>query len=104
MTKFKLFSLKNKMLGANFMANLIGVFFAQIMSHKIVTFLHLPDEIAAAMNRINVIFSPSAFIFVTLATLIYERPIRRFLNFKYQKTEMSLGRRWSQKTGQCVKL
>jgi sigma-B regulation protein RsbU (phosphoserine phosphatase) len=93
MTKFKLFSLKNKMLGANFMANLIGVFFAQVMSHKIVAFLHLPDEIAATMNRINVIFSPSAFIFVTVATLIYERPIRRFLNFKYQKTEMSPGLR-----------
>ena len=88
MTKFKLFSLKNKMLGANFIANLIGVFFAQVMSHKIVAYLHLPDEIAATISRINVIFSPGAFIFVTVATLIYERPIRRFLNFKYQKTEM----------------
>ena len=79
------------MLGANFMANLIGVFFVELMSYKILTPLHLPDEIASFINLINAVFTPSAFIFVTVATLIYERPIRRFLNFKYQKTEMSPG-------------
>ncbi|NIN01544.1 HAMP domain-containing protein [Candidatus Saccharibacteria bacterium] len=87
MTNFRLFSLKNNMLGANFMANLIGVFFAQVMSYRI-TPSHLPDEIASILNRINAVFSPSAFILVVVVTLIYERPIRRYLNCKYRNTEM----------------
>jgi sigma-B regulation protein RsbU (phosphoserine phosphatase) len=46
MTKIKLFYLKNQMLFANFMANLIGVTFVQIMDYKIITLLHGPEEIA----------------------------------------------------------
>jgi hypothetical protein len=91
MTKFKLFRLKNEMLGANFMANLIGVFFVEVMSYKFVTPLHLPDEIASIIKFVNAVFIPSAFIFVFVVTLVYERPIRRFLNFKYRNTEVSHG-------------
>ena len=79
------------MLGANFMANLIGVFFVEVMSYKILTPLHLPDEIASFMDFINAVFTPSAFIFVTVVTLIYERPIRHFLNLKYRNTAVSHG-------------
>ena len=93
MTKFKLFRLKNEILGANFIANLIGYFFLEVMSYKFVTPLHLPDEIASIIKFVNAVFIPSAFIFVFVVTLVYERPIRRFLNFKYQKTEMSPGLR-----------
>jgi sigma-B regulation protein RsbU (phosphoserine phosphatase) len=76
------------MLGANFIANLIGVFFVELMSHKFVTTLRLPDEIASTVNFTNAVFTPSAFIFVFVVTLVYERPIRRFLNFKYRNTEV----------------
>ena len=89
MTKYKLFHLKNEMLVANFMANLIGVFFVEIMSYKILAALNLPNEISSIMDFITAVFTPSAFIFVTVVTLIYERPIRRYLNFKYQNTKIS---------------
>lgn len=87
MKKFKHFYSKNAMLIANGMANLIGVLLTQIF------FITgspgtLPDDIVSIIDRINAIFSPSAFICVTIVTLIYERPIRRFLNCKYQKIEV----------------
>ena len=87
MKKFKHFYSKNAMLIANGMANLIGVLLTQIffMTGSPGT---LPDDIVSIIDRINAIFSPSAFICVTIVTLIYERPIRRFLNCKYQKIEV----------------
>jgi len=86
MKKSKLFHLKNEMLFANAISNLIGVIFVSILSTATVNLL--PDDIAAISDRINAIFSPTAFTFVFLVTLIYERPIRRFLNCKYRRSEM----------------
>ena len=91
MTKFKLFHLKNEMLFANFMANLLGVFFVQVMRYNIETPLSLSGELALIINRINAVFIPCTFIFVLVVILIYERPIRRILTFKYQNTEVPHG-------------
>jgi hypothetical protein len=91
MTKFKLFCLKNEMLFANFIANLIGVTFVHLMDYNIVTPLHAPKELVSIVKRINAVFTPSAFILVIVVALIYERPIRRFLNFKYQNIKVSHG-------------
>ncbi|MHC4458742.1 MAG: PP2C family protein-serine/threonine phosphatase, partial [Planctomycetota bacterium] len=87
MKKSQLFNLKNDMLFANGMANFIGVFLVQTI-FRTKTHLPVPEEIASIFNRINAVFTPSVFTFVIIVTLIYERPIRRFLNGKYLNTEM----------------
>jgi sigma-B regulation protein RsbU (phosphoserine phosphatase) len=79
------------MLFANFMANLFGVFFVQVMRYSIETPLSLSGELALIINRINAVFTPCAFIFVAVVILIYERPIRRILTFKYRNTEVPHG-------------
>jgi sigma-B regulation protein RsbU (phosphoserine phosphatase) len=87
MKKSKLFHLKNDMLFANGIANLIGVFLVQTI-FRTGSHLPVPEGITSMFNRINAVFTPSVFIFVVVVTLIYERPIRRFLNCKYRNTEM----------------
>jgi sigma-B regulation protein RsbU (phosphoserine phosphatase) len=80
MTKFRQFHLKNEMLAANFLANFVGVFLVngllmmaegtpprQIWTHPVAYWA-------------DALFTPFAFIFVTVATLIYEKPIRRCFN------------------------
>jgi len=83
MTKFKLLYLKNGMLGANFLANFIAVFFVQKFMVRVEP---IPDQILK--NPIfywtDIIFSPVAFIFVMVMTLLYEQPIRIYLNTKFR--------------------
>lgn len=87
MNKTKLFHLKNAMLFANGIANFIGVFLIETI-FKTENPLPLPEDIVSIFDRIVAIFSPSAFVIVIMVTLIYERPIRRFLNCKYRNTKM----------------
>ena len=85
MTKWKLFHLKNEMLVANFLANLIGVYGVNTMmlmatgKPKLETWEH------AIPFWIDALFTPFAFGFVYVMTLIYEKPIRRYLNSVYRK-------------------
>jgi adenylate cyclase len=73
------------MLVANFLANFIGVFFVQTMVFKSET--PVPTDILynPLIYWTDRIFTPSAFVFVFLATLWYERPIRRLLQAKSQE-------------------
>ena len=79
MTKFKLWHLKNEMLVANFLANFIGAVVVQKLIVKAETFF--PENLFE--NRLflffDIAFTPCAFAFVTVATLIYERPVRQYL-------------------------
>ena len=90
MTKSELLHLKNDMLGANFLANLIGVLSTKIFLLK--TEGPLPDQILLnpIFNFIDAVFAPAAFIFVGGMTLIYERPIRSYLNAKFKKKPVPL--------------
>ncbi len=80
MKKIRRFHLKNDMLAANFLANFVGVFLVngllilaegtppkQIWTHPVAYW-------------VDALFTPFAFIFVTVATLVYEKPIRHCLN------------------------
>jgi sigma-B regulation protein RsbU (phosphoserine phosphatase) len=80
MKKIRRFHLKNDMLAANFLANFVGVFLVngllilaegtppkQIWTHPVAYW-------------IDALFTPFAFTFVTVATLVYEKPIRHCLN------------------------
>ena len=89
MTKLKLFHLKNEMLAANFLANVIGVFGVNALTHsaggladnKIWTY-PIPDWI-------DTLFTPFAFSFVCVMSLLYEKPIRRYLNTIFKQATAS---------------
>jgi adenylate cyclase len=78
MTKFKIFGLKNAMLFANFISNVIGV--------SVVTFLSTRNPnaflegIQGLAYIIDLIFNPCAFMTACVLTIRYERPIRHYLN------------------------
>jgi adenylate cyclase len=82
MTKFKLLRLKNAMLIANAISNMIGVFVVIFLSRIGSSF---PAEILQLTNRINLIFIPCAFMLPIVLTIRYERPIRRHLDMAYHK-------------------
>jgi adenylate cyclase len=80
MTKLKLLRLKNAMLIANAISNMIGVFVVIFLSRIGSSF---PAEILQLTNRVNLIFIPCAFILPIVLTIRYERPIRRHLDMAY---------------------
>ena len=88
MTKFKLFHLKNEMMGANFLANLFAVVFVQKLLFRVEP---VPDEIwqIPVIGIIDDLFTPLAFTFVLVMTLLYERPIRAYLNGQYRQEAVS---------------
>jgi sigma-B regulation protein RsbU (phosphoserine phosphatase) len=89
MTNFKLWHLKNEMLLANFLANFIGAVVVQKLIVKAET--SFPESLFE--NRLlfffDIAFTPCAFIFVTVATLIYERPIRQYLTARSNQMPIS---------------
>lgn len=89
MTRFRLWRLKNEMLAANFLANLIGIFLIERFLLKIEG--SVPEKFMQhpAANIVNFVFYFSAFAFCLIATLIYERPIREYLNAKFGKASVS---------------
>jgi len=89
MTKFKLFHLKNRMLIANFLANFIGVFFANAMLLMAEGF---PDKQMwqdPIPYWVDMLFSPFAFVFVGVMTVLYEKPIRCYLNLSFKQASIS---------------
>lgn len=89
MTKFKLFHLKNAMLMANFLANFIGVFLANIVLQMAEGF---PDKQLwqhPLPYWIDTLFTPFAFLFVWVMTVLYETPIRRYLNLSFKQASIS---------------
>ncbi|MCP4705744.1 MAG: SpoIIE family protein phosphatase [candidate division Zixibacteria bacterium] len=89
MTRFRLWHLKNVMLAANFLANLIGVVLIELFLLK--NKGSNPEEFLQhpVVNIVNYGFNITAFAFVLIATLIYERPIRAYLNAKFHKSSAS---------------
>lgn len=86
MTKFQRWHLKNDMLAANLIANFVGVILVKVFLME--TEGPFPEEIW--QNPIafyfDQAFTPAAFIFVCGLTLLYERPIRTYLDAKFQNS------------------
>jgi sigma-B regulation protein RsbU (phosphoserine phosphatase) len=90
MTKFKRFHLKNEMLVANGLANFIGVFFVNAM-------LFVAEGFPADKQMwqqpipywVDALFTPLAFSFVWAMTVLYEKPIRRYLNLLFEQAPIS---------------
>ncbi len=80
MTKFKLFHLKNEMLAANFLANFIGVFGANAMMFMAEGRPQKEFWEHAVPYWTDALFTPFAFSFVVVVSLVCEKPIRRYLN------------------------
>jgi sigma-B regulation protein RsbU (phosphoserine phosphatase) len=88
MTKFKHFHLKNEMLIANCLANLIGVFFASTTLYFAGGFADRQIWQYSVPYWIDALFDPFAFSFVCVMTLIYEKPIRRYLNLLFNQADI----------------
>jgi len=89
MTKFKRFHLKNEMLLANVLANLIAVSFFQVLMFRAEP--DPPEYIwqNPVVEVIDLLFTPAAFVFVWAMTLRYERPIRKYLTAKFAHKSVS---------------
>ena len=85
LTKRKLHHLKNEMLVANFLANFIGVFAVNALMYLGEGFTNKKLWDYAVPFWIDTFFSPFAFTFVCVMTLLYERPIRRYLTSIYKQ-------------------
>jgi len=89
MTRWKLFHLKNEMLVANFLANIIGVFGVNAMMFMTSGMPSKKIWEHPVPYWIDALFTPFAFGFVCVMTLIYEKPIRRCLNSLFHKESIS---------------
>ena len=89
MTKLKRYHLKNEMLLANLLANFIAVAFFQVLMFRAEP--DPPEHIwqNPAVEMIDILFTPAAFIFVWVMTLRYERPIRKYLEARFADTSVS---------------
>ncbi len=81
MTRFNLFRVKNAMLFANLIANVIGVSVVLFLTRG--TDLSQSPEIIELSRRIHMIWMPIAFSLPIAMVLFYERPVRRYLNLEY---------------------
>ena len=79
MTGWRLFHLKNEMLVANFLANLIGVFGVNAMMFMASEGPSKEIWEHSVPYWIDALFTPLAFSFVCVMSLVYEMPIRRYL-------------------------
>ena len=88
MKKAKLFHLKNEMLVANGIANFIGVFLSIVMIHRAEPF---PKELFdnPIIYWTYALFDPFAFSFIIVMTLLYEKPIRHYLNALSRRTSIT---------------
>ena len=83
MSKITLFRLKNQMFFFNLIATAIGVFSLFILSYRSIS--PPTPEIERLTFRIALFFEPLCFLFLLAAALLFERPIRRYLDFLYRR-------------------
>ena len=89
MTKLKFLHLRNEMLIANFLANFIGVFGVNALTHSAGGLADDRIMMHPIPNWIDMLFAPFAFAFVCVMTLLYEKPIRRYLNTIFKRLPAS---------------
>ena len=80
MTKTRLVHLKNEMFLANFLANFIGVIGVEALMKAAGDVPAVEIWSYPVPYWIDMLFTPFAFLFVSTMTLVYEIPVRRYLN------------------------
>ena len=66
------------MILANFMANMIGLTIVEFISHRSIA--PPPPEMIALGAKLDMVYVPISLGLMVLVTLLYERPIRRFID------------------------
>jgi sigma-B regulation protein RsbU (phosphoserine phosphatase) len=74
--------LKNCLLLANFVSNLVGVILVFFLIRRL--YHPLEGSVLEVSNHVNTVFTPGAFLLIAFLTLLYERPIRRYLDLQYK--------------------
>lgn len=82
MESIRRFRLKNAMILANVVSNVVGVCVVLIVVHR--SFMTTSPETWAIANTVNRVFMPLAFLVPILVTLSYERPIRQYLEILFK--------------------
>jgi hypothetical protein len=82
MTRWRVFRVKNAMLLANILSNLIGASIAIFLARRIGT--PPSPEMVQLGGRMNMFFIPLSFGLPLIVTMVYESPIRRFLDIAYR--------------------
>lgn len=81
-TRPNVFRVKNAMLIANLIANMIGVGVVLFLTRG--TALSQTLELMELSRRIHMVWMPCAFLLPIVIVLFYERPIRRYLSLEYR--------------------
>jgi len=76
------------MLVANSLANLTGVFIVKTLMVRIQESFAIEILETPIAHWTNALFGPFAFSFVTVVTLLYEKPIRQYLNARFNHTSV----------------
>jgi adenylate cyclase len=85
MTRITLFRIKNAMLFSNFISNLMGVCIVLFLTHKV--YIPRSPELFELGRNINKIFLPISFLLPLILTLLYEKPIRTYVNTLFRKEQ-----------------
>jgi len=85
MTRNTLFRIKNAMLFSNLVSNLIGVCIVLFLTHRV--YVPRSPELFELGRNINKIFLPISFLLPLMLTLIYEKPIRAYLNTLFRQEQ-----------------
>ena len=88
MTWFTCFRLKNALLLANFISNAIGVSGTLFINRWV---FRAAEEMRELAFSFDIIFLPASFMVPFIVTVLYERPIRHFLNEVYRNRETPKG-------------
>lgn len=89
MSRFRVFRMKNAMLFANLISNAIGVCVVLYLAHT--TGSAPSEEVAQLGRRIDTFFLPFAFLFPVFVTLLYERPIRKYIARRFMSDPPAQG-------------
>ena len=87
MKKMHYFHLSNDMVGVNLLANMAGSFAAEILTRAMIPGAILTS--AKALRVADHLFTPAAILFIVVAMVWYERPIRRSLKALRDNTSIS---------------
>ena len=83
MTRMKRFRIKNAMLISNGVSNFVGILVVLYLTSGHQRYA-IAGDVLRVTRRLDIIFIPLSFALAILLTLLYERPVRRFLNLKSQ--------------------
>jgi phosphoserine phosphatase RsbU/P len=82
MTKAQHFRLKNAMLIGNVISNAVAVFAVFFVIFRPAS--GLSTQLAELVQRLEWVFDPLSVLLAIVVTILYERPIRRFVNLRFQ--------------------